>query len=304
VKRIGLVIATVALLALAITPVSKADDFTVANLAACDSANSSNCIVSITAVFPNGNRVVAESTGRHAEVVCQGVNGLTHKCTYDEWSVKGLKNEDGSDLIQTNGWIQPPSQYGNSNFPPGGLIFLISSSGWAGQKKIQSPKCSDARYNCNTSYDLEPDVSFEVAIQEDLMEPSYTTGTLDGGKVITKNAPGSYMITYSGRPGHTVGLFASLVPGTEVIPESPDWSQYFWSVRTIDAKEAGGLGTHGIDCHGANPSLMTDALWVGLPSFDSSSKEVTLDVNNPHLDVNGNVATGVKPLCPTGFHKA
>lgn len=116
-KRIGLVIATVALLALAITPVSKADDFTVANLAACDSANSSNCIVSITAVFPNGNRVVAESTGRHAEVVCQGVNGLTHKCTYDEWSVKGLKNEDGSDLIQTNGWIQPPSQYGNSNFP-------------------------------------------------------------------------------------------------------------------------------------------------------------------------------------------
>jgi len=49
---------------------------------------------------------------------------------------------------------------------------------------------------------------------------------------------------------------------------------------------------------------MTDALWVGLPSFDSSSKEVTLDVNNPHLDVNGNVASGVKPLCPTGFHKA
>lgn len=37
---------------------------------------------------------------------------------------------------------------------------------------------------------------------------------------------------------------------------------------------------------------MTDALWVGLPNFDSTAAEVSLNVNNPHFDLNGNIASG------------
>ena len=291
-KRIGFAISLAAIMAVVISPVSKADDYLVNNLESCNSSNAVNCTASVVAVFPNGNRVTAVPTGKHNDGNCAGLNGLSHSCSFNEWKVSGLKNEDGSDLIQTTGWIQPPSQSSNSRLPPGGILFFVAASGWVGQKKIQSPKCLDSRYNCNSSYDLQPDVSFEVTIRENSMQPAYTTGTLDGGKVFTSQVSGEYSITYSGRAGKTAGILASPIPGDETVPNKPDWDQQLWSIRTIDAKESDGLGVHGIDCHGANPSLMTDALWVGLPNFDSSAKDVSLDVNNPHFDVNGNVASG------------
>ena len=273
-------------------PTAKADDYLVNNLESCKSSTQSNCTVSVIATFPSGKQVEASLTGNHDEGRCKGLNGLSHTCSFNEWRVPGLHNEDGSDLIQTTGWIQPPSQSSNPNLPPGGLIFFVSSSGWRDQKKINSPKCTDSRYNCNWSYDLQPDISWAVTIRENTMTPAYTTGTLDQGSVRTSLASGDWTITYIGVPGMTAGILASPVAGDETIPEKPDWSQQLWSIRTIDTAESNGLGVHGIDCHGANPSLMTDALWVGLPTFDQATKEVSLDVNNPHLDVNGDVAKG------------
>ena len=277
---------------LLLLPTSIADDYVVSNLESCTPANVINCTVGIVAVFPDGKRVAATLTGKHDEGKCAGLNGLSHKCSFNEWTVPGLKNEDGSNLIQTTGWIQPPSQSDNAHLPPGGLLFFVSASGWVGQKKIKSPKCADTRYNCNLSYDLEQDVSFEVTVKEDSMEPAYTTGTLAEGKAITTLIGSTYTITYSGKAGITAGILASPTPGDETIPDRPDWTRQLWSIRTIDNKESNGLGVHGIDCHGANPTLMTDALWVGLPSFDRISKDVSLDVNNPHFDINGNIASG------------
>lgn len=273
-------------------PAAKADDYIVNNIESCTTTNVVNCTTQIVAVFLNGTKSVANLTGKHEEGKCAGLNGLSHKCSFNEWAVPGLKNEDGSNLIQTTGWIQPPSQSDNSHLPPSGLLFFVSASGWVGQKKINSPKCNDSRYNCNWSYDLQSDVRFEVTVRENSMVPAYTTGTLNEGKAITRHDGDVYTITYSGLPGMTAGILSSPVPGDETVPDKPDWSQQLWSIRTIDTKESGGLGIHGVDCHGANPTLMTDALWVSLPSFDKSSKEVSLDVNNPHFDTNGNIASG------------
>jgi hypothetical protein len=280
------------LLISSIFPSARADDYIVNNLESCTNAIRVNCIVSVIATFPSGKTVAAIPTGKHADGKCAGINGLSHTCSFNEWEVQGLMNEDGSNLIQTTGWIQPPSQATNPQLPPGGLLFFVAASGWRDQKKINSPKCSDSRYNCNWSYDLQPEVSWSVTVRENTMVPAYTTGTLNDGRVNTSLSDGTWTVTYVGVPGMTAGILASPIAGDEIVPDRPDWPQQLWSIRTIDAAESNGLGVHGVDCHGANPSLMTDALWVGLPSFDQSTKEVSLDVNNPHFDVNGDVAKG------------
>jgi len=297
-----LLAAVLILTSVVLTNASTAVDFPVTLLNPCQSSSDMNCISGLTVTFPDGHSADAVLTGTNTTATCGGVTNLTNPCSYYEWSVPGLVNGDSKNFIQTSGWIQPPTQtLNNANQPPGGLLMFIDSSGWKSVYQPNSPKCADPQVNCRESYPLQKDALFTIKVRENIMQPAYTSGTLLDSKVQTELTGNTYNISYSGEAGPSAGIITTPSSPNLEAPNQADFDTNMWSIRTIDANES---EIPGAGCNGANPSLMTDALWVNLPNFDKQTRSVSLNVNNPHLDAEGNVVSGhFQGYFPASFTK-
>lgn len=261
----------------------------------CDSTQNDSCVEQLIATFPDGHTVKAYLTGRSSTAQCSNVSGISTQCNFYEWRVEGLKNEDGRDLIQTLGWIQPPTSSSNTTLPPGALLFFISNSGWDSKFQIvTSGVCSNGNplnLDCRTGFGLQAGVSWSVSIRAGKFQPAWTTGTLKNSRVTFAQSNLYNKITYSGEPSKTAGIISN--PNSDGSPqERNDYETSLWSIRSIDTDDPVATTVKSQKCGGLNPTMMTDALWVGLPAFSAADSSIQLSVRNPHLLSNGNQATG------------
>jgi hypothetical protein len=270
------------------------ESYTSTPILICSADIKTNCVEKITASFSDGKEVEAVATGRSSVAECENVSGIKTSCTYLQMRVPGLKNEDGKDLIQVIGWIQPPNPDKLTNLPPGALLFFISSGGWDSPTKLlSSGKCStrSSELNCRIGYSLEAGVKFTARIIAKDFTPAWTTGTLLNSKITYEKVAGNGVFTYQGEPGNAAGIISDPRNGGQ--PEqSNDYETNMWSIRTIDINDSSGTVLRSKGCGGLNPVMMTDAFWVGLPSFESASESISLSVNNPHLLSTGQPAAG------------
>ena len=273
---------------------TSAESYTSTPILVCSGNIKTNCVEKITASFSDGKEVEAVATGRTSVVNCENVSGIKTSCTYIQMQVPGLKNEDGKDLIQVIGWIQPPNAERFTNLPPGALLFFISAGAWDSPTKVlSSGKCStrSLELNCKTGYALQSGVKFTAKILAKDFTPAWTTGTLLNSKVTYQKVDGNGVFTYQGEPGNAAGIVPD--PQNDGSPQtSNDYETNMWSIRTIDIIDSWGSVLRSRGCSGLNPVMMTDAFWVGLPSFDSTTESISLSVDNPHLLSTGEPATG------------
>ncbi len=272
-----------------------AETYTSIPISICDSSQTDNCVEQLTATFPDGHIATASLTGRSSVAQCSNVSGISTQCNFYEWRVEGLKNEDGRDLIQTLGWIQPPTSPSNTTLPPGALLFFISDSGWDSKfQVITTGVCSNGNplnLDCRTGFGLQLGVSWSVSIRAGKFQPAWTTGTLKNSRVTVAQTNSYNKITYTGEPAKTAGIIPN--PNSDGSPpERNDFETSFWSIRSIDTNDPVATVVKNQNCGGLNPTMMTDALWVGLPVFSAADSSIQLSVRNPHLLSNGDQATG------------
>lgn len=276
-------------------PAAGAENYLSTPITLCITSSSQNCVEQLIATFPDGAKATAVPTGKTSVANCSNVNGITTPCNFFEWRVEGLRNEDGRNLVQTIGWIQPPNAPSNTTLPPGGLLFFISNSGWDSQVRyISTGICANnnpLNLDCRGGYDLQSGVSWTVSIRAGKFEPAWTTGTLKNSLVTFSRSANGNMLTYTGEPNLTAGIISN--PNSDgTPPERNDYESLLWSIRSIDSSDPVAASVKNQRCGGLNPIMMTDALWVGLPTFNSEDASIQLSVRNPHYLSNGKESTG------------
>jgi len=270
----------------AIATQSEAVTIPITNITSCAEPTDMNCIVSVTATFPDGHRVDAVNTGASHTWDSHDFQQNVRTYTAEEWSVDGLKNSSGTNTIVTQIWYQAPDAGGGFGAMD---LTIFGSLLDSPQEEIKSPLCetSNLMIPCRYPPQLEAGVRFTLVINSNLIQPSFTSGQVDGASFSQKVIPGGYQ--------YTIGGAAIKIPvnlpdanGTSPgdFPQALDDRNY-WHLYIVDARNNGQDWAAGKNCQTGNPIISSNAAVAGIPNFDPTTKQVTLQVSSPHLSADG-----------------
>jgi hypothetical protein len=261
----------------------------ISNFLACNSATEMNCIVSLSATLANGTKVSAIRTGKSNSWDSKDFQQNIRTYVAEEWRVPGLVNSSGTDTLATQIWMPKPITSVNG-IDYGALdITLFASLLDSPLEILNSPLCSnpDLLTPCNFPAQFPNNVTFELIINSNLLNPGVTSGSVSDVQYQQLPISGGYQYIISGKPMRIpVNLPDKHGTNPGDFPQALDDRNY-WHLYTLDSRSTSFGWKNGSSCNSGNPIISSNAATAGLPSFNASTKEVTLQVASPHMSSDG-----------------
>lgn len=271
------------------TPSVSASTVPITNFLSCDLPTSMNCIVSIQASFPDGHSVYAVKTEHTNSWESKDFEGNIRQYSAQEWVIQGMKSSAGTNTIVTQFWMQNPID-GPTGTDYGALDMTIFASLFdSPQEKINSPLClnTDLLSPCIYPAQLQPDIKFTVVLNSNLIQPSFTTGSVQNAIIVQHSFGNGSQFTISGS-AMKIPINLPNAKGTapgDFLQALDD--RYYWHLYTLDARNPQFNWGDEQKCSIGNPVISSNAASAGLPSFDKNTREINLQVASPHLSADG-----------------
>ena len=251
----------------------------------CTTATELDCIESVGA-FIDGVYVDGILTGRNSPDANGGV------CC-DEWRIPGLVNEDGNDLVETQSTLDYPGttnvnamlqfEVHASTKPTGS-----SQTGFRAPYDSGSTDCTTNKTNgvCYRYGNTQRGIRFQAVIRTSWMLPSAVTPKASAVTVSSEklSVDGASRITVSGIPYDILGVDPSTLANFDAPDTRGAWKVNRFAFVILDTRYFGPAP----QCAELPTLVVADNSWApSVPRFDANSGVLSLQIGNPHFDVDG-----------------